>query len=649
MTEECLEVLKHFFLLLLLCLLSAKDVRANTPSLSDLLALDITDLVQVSVASKKEESVREAPSVIHIVTQNDIKTYGAVNLLDVIYRLPSVHLLGSTLPNNRFSVRGQSTHILYLLNGRPLRHSWDDLIQSAFFLQFPLSAIEKIEIIRGPGSVLYGANAFSSVFNIVTKQPPKELSGELSTAFGSDSLLSQEVSGGLSGENWGVHVSAKNSESNGWDWSFTDRNNVFDEFDTEESGFNHYLNGHYGDFTLQFMRARNEQKQLATLTQAHPAVDFNVDRTFVDLGFSKSVFNGLDLDLNATHNYFSIDRTADSLGIKNYSSDLLLEASVNGQITDSLDFLIGATFENQDGQTIFVNHQQHTSSLYSQLSYWPLEWLKLVGGLQINQAEGVKRDYSPRASAIALLNDEWTFKLMYGEAYRVPTGIEQYFEFGSSVVVSDELSPEHIETYEAQLLYDSPQFNSALTFFRSRHTDLIDTTDPGGLGFQVTDNYGEEVSCGIELEFDWNITEHFKAEGSLTYHHIENSDDIDNPNYVANNTFKMGISYDSLNGWGAGIFNSYFGDPSDITTTDAVVRDRNERPESFHLLSANLNADLNDVLNLPNNWPEMGVSFYLNNALDEDVNYVSVGSDNANEALPILRGREVYGRFTIKF
>lgn len=125
------------------------------------------------------------------VTKRDIQRYGALNLPDILNRIPSLQYYSSHLfPNGPFSIRDQSNQhypnrILFLLNGRPLRSSWSAGLRSPLLLEFPISAIEKMEVIRGPGSVLYGSSAFSGVINIVTQKPNIDGGSEVSTSLGS--------------------------------------------------------------------------------------------------------------------------------------------------------------------------------------------------------------------------------------------------------------------------------------------------------------------------------------------------------------------------------------------------------------------------------------------------------------------------------
>jgi outer membrane receptor for ferrienterochelin and colicins len=136
--------------------------------------------VKVSVASKKAEDISDAPGVIYVVSQDELQRSGALTLTEVLMRVPSMGIATTALTSRKLPVmRGDlikinSGHLLFLLNGRPVREVQEGGVNCDFIESFPVDAIEQIEVIRGPGSVLYGSDAFSGVINITTKRPVDE-------------------------------------------------------------------------------------------------------------------------------------------------------------------------------------------------------------------------------------------------------------------------------------------------------------------------------------------------------------------------------------------------------------------------------------------------------------------------------------------
>ncbi len=129
----------------------------------------------VTTASKSAERIADAPGVVSVISAEDIRNFGARNLLEVLDRAPATYGIGSYLyPQNVLSIRGDvlthfDNHVLLLFDGRPVRESIYGGLNAAIYTSFPVEAIERIEVIRGPGSVLYGTNAYAGVVNVITK------------------------------------------------------------------------------------------------------------------------------------------------------------------------------------------------------------------------------------------------------------------------------------------------------------------------------------------------------------------------------------------------------------------------------------------------------------------------------------------------
>jgi iron complex outermembrane receptor protein len=129
---------------------------------------------QVVSASRFAESPVDAPNATAIVTAQDIRLTGLTNVGELIRRVAGVEV-NTVAPNHaEVSIRGMnrrtSNKVLFLIDGRPLRQ---DFLGTTYpdFLPLAVEDIERIEVIRGPASALYGADAFSGVVNIITRAP----------------------------------------------------------------------------------------------------------------------------------------------------------------------------------------------------------------------------------------------------------------------------------------------------------------------------------------------------------------------------------------------------------------------------------------------------------------------------------------------
>ncbi|WP_111979678.1 TonB-dependent receptor plug domain-containing protein [Algibacillus agarilyticus] len=130
------------------------------------------ELIEIATGTKKQFHL--LPSVATVITANDIAKMGALNIDEVLQRVPGLNVAPSTAARLTpvYSVRGVQTgfnpQILVLLDGVEFKHPTSSSLTYGF--RYPVNNIERIEVIRGPGSAVYGADAFSGVINIITKK-----------------------------------------------------------------------------------------------------------------------------------------------------------------------------------------------------------------------------------------------------------------------------------------------------------------------------------------------------------------------------------------------------------------------------------------------------------------------------------------------
>lgn len=142
----------------------------------------------VVTASKVAQSPLDAPNSTSIITEQDIRLSGITHIPDLLQRLAGVDTMVTTGSQTEVSMRGfnqrLSNKVLVLVNGRSV---YVDLLGATIWstLSIGVEDIERIEVVRGPGSALYGADAFNGVINIITKQPGEGGSG-FNVGYGSD-------------------------------------------------------------------------------------------------------------------------------------------------------------------------------------------------------------------------------------------------------------------------------------------------------------------------------------------------------------------------------------------------------------------------------------------------------------------------------
>ena len=168
-------------LLAALGVLSAAPLPAQQPPAPDAQAMqDLLELMRTPVvsASRQAEPLSDAPASVIVLQRADLEARGYTELSQILDDLPGMDVVrpyGADYVKNYW--RGARTDIgdpyLVMVDGAVFNHLWFDTADTPL-VTYPLSAIERVEIVYGPASALYGANAFMGVINIITKQPTED-------------------------------------------------------------------------------------------------------------------------------------------------------------------------------------------------------------------------------------------------------------------------------------------------------------------------------------------------------------------------------------------------------------------------------------------------------------------------------------------
>ena len=138
--------------------------------------------MRVVTASATEQSVKDAPASISVITQQDLQRKPVQNLKDVLRDVPGVQLTNEGDNRKGVSIRGlSSSYTLILVDGKRVNSRNAVFRHNDFDLNWiPVDAIERIEVVRGPMSSLYGSDALGGVVNIITKKIGQKWTGTLS-------------------------------------------------------------------------------------------------------------------------------------------------------------------------------------------------------------------------------------------------------------------------------------------------------------------------------------------------------------------------------------------------------------------------------------------------------------------------------------
>lgn len=664
--------LKHCSFICLCLLFTVTQVFAADGTLSGQEAisdLSIEELMNVEVtsASKKAESLSEAPGIVTVVPKEEFEVFGDRNLYQLMQRQPSVYTRDNFVySNNNAGFRGDMStvaemHTLILFNGRPIRESAQGHNVN-MYMAFPLSTLESVELIRGPGSVLYGSNAFTGVVNLKPRVPDQnELS--ISSIMGSYGYYETDITAGGKSDEFG-HISAfRLAGQQGYPYKMTDALGVYNEDEKQYKSYSAVTHLEHGDFTLDGFWSDYDAFSMGV-------VPFwsNYDKTlrnrklFLNAGYRIPMHDRVSLELNATYNLqmncLSVYRP-EFIGTN--TSDILGEATLYAEPVDNLNFVLGYLYEQRSNYHPDSNYmlggdkyqsirpyRHEPKSFYAQGDYKFGSFLKLITGMQWNESSQGYNDTINRFGVIITPENKWGIKLLRGEAFRAPVTLETDLYDPPILVGNSELEPETITTYDTQLFYHDEKKFLAATYFQSKIEKLII------YDYSVSPtsymNAGTHRFWGIELEGKYFFTPNWYVLGS--YMHQENrADENLNPTVVPRNMFKLGTAYTWA--WGtASIFYTLFGKPPEIYYPSlpapfGSTLVANPEPEDIHLVNLNVDLDLSKRLGLARG--QSIFTFRVENLLDEDIYVPTFAYSGSPNSFPYNPGRTWYVGVKLQF
>jgi len=297
----------------------AQDVFSETDLLSEDDEMLFQEIPSVYSASKYEQKVSKAPASISIVTADEIQKYGYRTFGEIISSLKGFYntddknygYIGSRgfgLPSD------YNTKMLLLIDGHRYNDNVYDAYDSLYAFPIDIDNIERLEVVRGPSSSLYGTSAFFGVINIITKRG-RDLEGSNVTAsYGSNDSYKTRLSYGNRYQN-GLEIFLSGSfyDSQGDDRFYSKEfdspatNNGIYENNDETQTKNLLTNISFKDFTLQAAYVYSK-KEVPTAPYGtifnHPAESTTDRSAYVDLKYDHTFDNQLNVISRLSYNYF---------------------------------------------------------------------------------------------------------------------------------------------------------------------------------------------------------------------------------------------------------------------------------------------------------------------------------------------------------
>lgn len=506
---------------------------------SDLADLSIEQLMDVQVVvgvSRYEQSPRVAPSAVTIITADEIRDYNFRNLAEILGSVSGLYT-SYDREYQYLGVRGflrpgdYTTRVLLLIDG----HRVNDAIYSSCTigneLPIDIDLIDRVEIVKGPSSSVYGSNAVLAVVNIITRRTLDQGPAEFSAALGSQDAMEGRVTLGQRFDN-GVRVFASGT--------LFDRDGerlYFQEFDHPGIG-DGFVDNDGEQFESAFasvsfsgfdLTAAYSYRAKARPTGAWETIydderNGSEDiRTFVDVAWAQTLGNELDVSVRARYDHYRYNgRSVWDLGESPRIADAVVnrdksigewigaEVQLSRRVLQHHRVTLGAEYDDKFRQDqANWDEEVYLDSKESSADWGIYVQDELTLGSTVTLDAGLRHDHSgvfgdalsPRAALIYLPSETTTVKLLYGEAFRAPDAYELYYHDGESTQKPNpNLGPERIRTYEIvleQVLGE--HYRGTVSGFHYELEGIITlVTDPVD-SLMVFENVEQVNSDGVEV------------------------------------------------------------------------------------------------------------------------------------------------------
>jgi iron complex outermembrane receptor protein len=606
------------------------------------------DVETVSIATGMERSIITAPAVASVFDAKYIRDSGARNLTDILNMVPGIHVGHSTA--TVYSVRGFSSafnrNILIMVDGTPQ----DDIAFSdrLFALgKIPIDIIDRVEVSRGPGSALWGSDAFSAVVNIITKSKVPEASS-VAISGGSYNTRNARMFTGTNVGGFDISTAFEYSKTDGHEPTIDrDQQTLLDEqFGTNASLAPGKASTHTKDVGMH-INFSNEHSHLG-LRGYHVNMDMgvgmaaaldpygNIEREGFEVlyQYGKEITQDINFDTNLS--YSQSDNTLDNIhffppgafGIfpngvilnqenkQNFEranlafrysglSKHYMTLGIGGEVAEVKALSESRNYTILDGILIptdmldtisnpIAGETRYTRKL--KFVYLQDEWAifpdwNFTLGIRYDDYD----DYGSVTSQRAVL--QWntshalTTKLLYGRGFRSPTILETKSHYIPALESNPELKPEMLD--QIQLVFDYRpigDYKGRIDLFYHETDDQIRQQNATGGPTFHPENVGDQIGRGLELEFWWNITEHTNFYSYYAYQVNTDKTTNEDAGYTPHHKVFSILQHQRPDGWFFSTKATYIGN------RDRVAEDTRSEADNYTFVDLLLRKELTQNL-----------------------------------------------------
>jgi iron complex outermembrane receptor protein len=558
----------------------ARDAQAQAPAA----AVDVSDLPPLPAASeeqsssatvlaassveedvvvgaaKREQSLGNVASAVTVVSGDRLRRFGYRTVGEALSAVAGVYLADSRLSYS-IGIRGLNipgdfnTRILVLIDGASVNEAWGSFAGLGFESLVSIDDIARVELIRGPVSSVYGANAFLGIVNIVTRgaaETPRawgrvgihSINGAITTAGFASGNVNEQVRGSVAfmnriGDSSSVDEIAGNQSLEG---------------DASRSYIASLVAAYHGTFAqvraYHYYRDSPFAPYLSDPASDRPFRAFD-SQLLVEGGHARDLSKRLSV---TGRGYANLYRYRDDIvqvsplpRFNDIGDGFAFGAELRGRYEviapDKLGITAGTeatyvmtesrAYETGDeecaptGGAACVPQNFNVLGVYSELDAQPYEWLGFTGGVRFDRNSVIDRRVSPRAALFVAKPEQYGLKLLYAEGFRNPSAYEAFFYDNISFSQPSGLGAETIRSFEA-VAWAKPVggLSTRLSGFYWSARDVVeqlpDPDNPNLLQFQ---NAARFITMGVEAEGSYRTTAGWYGFAGVTYSRVGAAED----------------------------------------------------------------------------------------------------------------------------
>ncbi len=503
----------------------------------DLFNLDLDALSELRVsigsalATSEPERIRDTPVIATRYETANMRHLGLQDLEALLNFVPGVVVQDSAIGTKGVMIRGIveafNQKVLFLLDGVPY---WQPAHGDFPILAMPFTYIERVEVIRGPGAVIYGTNASGGVINVITKQ---DSNNEMAASLGN---LGERQASGFYGHQFstfqiqtGFHFQTETGYSETFDnrpvpTIYPPDTPTSTEIQKADKGYSLWSKAQSSTWSLGLHHFRSEMNGLAAAASTLNESTLEYEGTLLYGNTRVSSPIG-DIQLYADVNNFYLNIPTQSLlgfnqdGEQTFANDgndnNRIRTGIKNEVIvgPAIKWLNGIEFESRSTahyQNYNTNHEPVTTSLesniteehafYSQFDgHWGAN--RMVLGARYINNEQAGSSWLPRIALVRQLSNQQTLKALYSVGFNAPNFVQQYINIAPNVIKGDEnLKAEKIKTVELAYSYQASRHLFVANVFQLTAEDFIfrSTESDGQVKYTNSNSYARH---GFELDY----------------------------------------------------------------------------------------------------------------------------------------------------